>query len=226
MKTIRYMLLAILVILCTIGFSSKAAVHDGSDGWDTTYMTKDSEGKLIYNTYLSKTDGSVTDRIDLRLYVQNAVSNGINTATFTSSNPKVAQLEQDSLNVFNPWGPSIYCAPYVKILSCGFSTITAQLGDKKYEFTIIVTPFTATKINSIRTNNYESMKISWQKVDCASGYVIVRTKRNGSTFQVVKQINSKDIVSSVISVPYNVEYAYCVIPKIKVGNKEYYKIEK
>lgn len=224
MKKIRYILFVMLVLLCAFGFSNKVYAYDGPDGWDTTYMTKDSEGKLIYNTYLSKTDGSVTDRIDLRLYVQNAVNNGINTATFTSSNPKVAQLEKDSLNVFNPWGPSIYCVPYVKILSCGFSTITAQLGDEKYEFTIIVTPFTATKIKSIRTNDYKSIKLTWEKVSCASGYVIVRTKRNGSTFQVVKQINSKDTVSSVISVPYNMEYAYCVIPKIKVGNKEYYKI--
>ena len=80
MKKIRYILFVMLVLLCAFGFSNKVYAYDGPDGWDTTYMTKDSEGKLIYNTYLSKTDGSVTDRIDLRLYVQNAVNNGINTA--------------------------------------------------------------------------------------------------------------------------------------------------
>lgn len=227
MKALRYMLFTMVLVLGVLGFTGTTHAFNWEDGWEDSadYMSKDENGNLIYVAESYK-DESYEDVTEFRLFVPNAAMN-VSEAKFYSSNTKVAKF--DSGNDTAKLKPGdIYCVAKVKLIASGTSTITAKLGDKAYSFKIIVKPYMAAKMNSAKIYNYNSVKLSWKKVDCATGYIIVRAKRTGNElpgeFEVVKHIDDADATSAIIKAKYNINYGYSVVPKMKVGTKEYYTL--
>lgn len=209
MKALRYMLFTMVLVLGILGFTGTTHAFNWEDGWEDSadYMSKDENGNLIYVAESYK-DESYEDVTEFRLFVPNAAMN-VSEAKFYSSNTKVAKFASGNDTVKLKPG-DIYCVAKVKLIASGTSTITAKLGDKSYSFKIIVKPYMAAKMNSAKIYNYNSVKLSWKKVDCATGYIIVGAKRTGNElpgeFEVVKHIDDADATSAIIKSKLTLHY--------------------
>ena len=102
----------------------------------------------------------------------------------------------------------------------GTATIKAKVGNKTYSFQIMVVPDGGIKahITSVKAVSHNSVKVSWKKVDWASGYIVARANtesdaKDADKLKVVKTLNSADKLSVVLPADYNVTYGYCVFPK-------------
>lgn len=226
-KILKYTILFILLALSVTGFTKKvnAQTWRDGDGWNATSygMSKDENGDPIYVLEPYNDSSSYKDETDFMLYISNAASDGITEVKFYSSNTKVAKIDSDRATAKIKPG-DIYCLARVKTVASGTSVITAKVGDKEYTFKLIVKPYVGAKMNPVKRINYKSIKISWKKVDCATGYIVARVKRTGNDLgklETVKHVSANE-TSLVLNAPYNVNYGYFVIPKMKVGARDYY----
>lgn len=82
------------------------------------------------------------------------------------------------------------------------------------------------KMSSVKAVDYKSVKVTWQKANAATGYIVARAKRTGNNLpaklEVLKQVDGGNTTSATVTASHNVNYGYCVIPKMKVGTREYY----
>ena len=236
MKLIRYLAAFAAIVLCMYVFVMPKVHAEGSlseDGWEEYYsgLEHDEDGNLIYKV---ENNGISDGYHAFSFYAANAFFDGVEKVVFTSSDTKVAQIDESDKTVQLKGN---YTYTYrsmslgITMKKIGTSTITASVGDKTYSFQIMVVPDGGIKahITSVKAVSHSSVKVSWKKVDWASGYIIARANtesdaKDADKLKVVKTIDSADKLSVVLPADYNVTYGYCVFPKAKVGSTEYYKV--
>ena len=228
MKRVCRLLGTVLAVFFVLCFPVMVRAAE-EDGWEQEYsdMKRDETGELIYETGMNPRENGRPERTYLWFFVRNAVLEGAEEAVFTSSNPQVARIDADSA-VQKLRVTDIYCNVYFTFASCGTARITGTVGGKEYHFTVVVAPYTYAKIISVDVNDYKSIRLNWEKVTGATGYLIARAEKadgNLKELQVIQEIDSPDQLSAVLPAEQNVEYGYCVIPKLRAGNKDYYKVE-
>lgn len=223
MKKRRY-LLAILIMLIGIFAIPLTARAGEKDGWRTDYTNyeKDSTGKLVSVVYWDDT----TDEAPWYYYfnADSAAASGVENVVFSSSNKAVCTITSSTakVNIQNTWWPSSISTE-LKIKKCGISVITARTGDKKYSFTLVVTPKNWTPITAVRTTGYNTIKLRWKKTAGATGYVILRGKvaDSGSKVRIIKRIDSAATVSATVKAVPGLNCGYIVVPVVKTGGKVY-----
>lgn len=232
-KKYIWIMLPVLVFLLCIFANPTTVSAASTDGWNESYtdFQKSEDGSL---TYLVDYNGSSAETYMFNLNLTNAFyDDGVRTVTCESSNPKVCSIDDDCKNITlntNSLIPNKTALIYVKVKQCGSAVITANAGNKEYKITIIAAPRMKAAITSIKTVDYKSIKLKWNSVPGATGYIIVRARMSAKDPKLegkvttVKTINSADTLTAVVNAPYNIEYGYMVIPKLKTGSKEYYEI--
>lgn len=226
MKKVQYLIFTMLLAVLVIGFAGTAKAEDWYDGWheSSSRFTKDENGGLIYTEEPYKDDSSYADVTDFQFFVCES-SMDVSQVKFYSSNTKVAKIESGYDTVKIKPG-DIYCLLYVRTIAPGTSTITGKIGDKEYSFKVIVKPYMGAKMSSVKAVDYKSVKVTWQKANAATGYIVARAKRTGNNLpaklEVLKQVDGGNTTSATVTASHNVNYGYCVIPKMKVGTREYY----
>lgn len=232
-KRYIWIMLPVLVFLLCISANPATVSAASTDGWNETYtdFQKSEDGSL---TYLVDYNGSSDESYMFNLNLTNAFyDDGVRTVTCTSTNPQVCSIDDDCKNITlntNSLIPNKTALIYVKIKQCGTSVITANAGGKEYRITIIAAPKMKAAITSIKTIDYNSIKIKWNPVPGATGYIIAKARMDSKypdlegKVTAVKTIDSADTLTAVIEAAYNTEFGYMVIPTLTVGTKDYYNM--
>lgn len=99
-----------------------------------------------------------------------------------------------SYSTSNPKAATVNAEGKVKAINAGKAVITVTADGEKASFTVRVAPKKITKLK-ITAKGKTSVKISWKKVNGASGYqVAVKTGKNGK-YKVVKTLKGQNKVS-------------------------------
>lgn len=202
MKLVRYMVTFAVAILCICVFWMQKVHAAGSlseDGWEEYYsgLEHDADGNLIYKV---ETNGISDGYHMFSFYAANAFFDGVEKVVFTSSDTKVAQIDKDSRTV-QLKGNYTYTYRAISVgitmKKIGTATIKAKVGNKTYSFQIMVVPDGGIKahITSVKAVSHNSVKVSWKKVDWASGYIVARANtesdaKDADKLKVVKTLNS------------------------------------
>lgn len=148
--------------------------------------------------------------------------------SFSSSDPDVCSIALDVASVKLRSDIDYFdCAQGVPLTvkKTGIVTITAKLGDKEYPIKVIIHPELDGNINTIERISYNTIRITWTKIEGASGYVVFQKNTVGGSgrdvWQPAAEINDVDTLSADIEAKINCECTYIVCPKVKSGETEY-----
>lgn len=230
MKRIFKILTGILLLGFVFVTGTGQAAATGTTGFQVTEygVQQNADGSFYFQTYYSRPSNTLE-------YFSFAVSGEElkvdSSVTFESSDPSVCSIDaSDATRTIPPYYNDTYkMGVPVKINQPGTAVITARVAGKEYPLTVIAAPSMCAEITSIAVNDYHSVRVNWNKISAATGYLVVRADLSGKTgdtvpLTIVSEVNDANMLSAVVSAPKEVSYAYAVYPKMKVGEKEYYSI--
>lgn len=225
MKT-KYKIILIGVLLMTVFCIGKIACgEEKMTGWDTNSKMKgpvyrDAAGNVYAEYYMQ------SSRFTPGIYFQAVQQElaGVNEITFQSSDSGICSIGENedvlSLNRYSIFVKKIIHFVFHK---SGIVTITAKVGDKEYPVNVIVHPAQDANISGVERISYNGIRIHWDKIERASGYVVMR-KNNmdaAAAWENIAVVDDPNILYADTEAQVGAMYRYAVFPKMKLGELEY-----
>ena len=227
---LKIRILLLFMLFCLIGIGNNVyAQESGETGFQVTEngLKQDENGNFYCQSYYS----SWGRKKSIRFQIAGPELRALDSVTFESSDPSVCSVDPaDAVETRFPHSYDTTYSVYAGIIFVqpGTATITARIRDKEYKATVIVAPTECADISRIEVNDYQSIRISWNKIKAATGYVILRIRDNKDSMmnQKIEEaavIDNADTLSAVIDAPRDIRCEYAVYPKMKVGQTEYFR---
>ena len=227
---LKIRILLLFMLFCLIGIGNNVyAQESGETGFQVTEngLKQDENGNFYCQSYYS----SWGRKKSIRFQIAGPELRALDSVTFESSDPSVCSV--DPADAVETRFPHSYDTPYsvyagIIFVQPGTATITARIRDKEYKATVIIAPTECADISRIEVNDYQSIRISWNKIKAATGYVILRIRDSKDSMmnQKIEEaavIDNADTLSAVIDAPRDIRCEYAVYPKMKVGQTEYFR---
>ena len=142
------------------------------------------------------------------------------TFKVTSSDTNVVKIKEKSQNITITddilLGNEDFHVEY-EICNSGVATITLE-SDYVTCSINIVNPPEYQKVTSIVQQNFTNSKISWNKVEHCSGYMVKRTEKYMSESETIATVSNKNTTSTVIPTEIGKSYYYYICPYVQMGD--------
>lgn len=142
------------------------------------------------------------------------------TFKVTSSDTNVVKIKEKSQNITiecNRWLDNYNFRVDYEICNSGVATITLESELVTCSINI-VNPPEYQKVTSIVQQNFTKSKITWNKVEHCSGYMVKRTEKYMDKGETIATVSNKNTTSAIIPTEIGKKYYYYICPYVQMGD--------
>ena len=223
---IKYKIILIgMLLMAVVCIGGTVCGEEKTTGWDTAYKMKDqiyrdSDGNIFVEYYMNSS--RFTPSISFQVAQQEAA--GVSEMTFQSSDSNICSIDENE-SIISLSEHLVYMKRpiYLVFHQPGIVTITAKVGKKEYPINVIVHPAQDGNINAIERINYNGIRIHWNEIERASGYVVMKKNKTdaGAGWENIAVVDDPRMLYTDTEMPVGASYLYAVFPKMKPGEQEY-----